>query len=395
MAGSNFSIVNGVDGTSKVSISTPANDVNGNTVVGHLAMTPVAGVATPVGPANPLPVSDPGLGASTDTPWGGGGGASAIAALKAIYLKLAATLPVSLTGSLPAGTSAIGSVSVSNFPATQPVSLSGSLPAGTSAIGSVSVSNFPATQPVSLTGSLPIGTNAIGSVVVSNLPATQPVSLSGALPAGTNPIGSVSVANFPGTQPVSLSGALPTGTNAIGSVSVSNLPATQPVSAVALPLPLGAATASKQPAIGAAGNPAADVLTVQGAPSMTALKIDGSAVTQPVSGTVSIANAPVSWRFSSAAEASRAFKTSAGTLYSIYVTASSAGFLMVFDATTAPADGPVTPVDVIQCASNATTVLDYTATPLPFVNGLVAVFSSTGPFVKTANPVAFLKGGYV
>lgn len=51
-------------------------------------------------------------------------------------------------------------------------------------------------------------------------------------------------------------------------------------------LPTGAATAAKQPALGTAGTASADVITVQGIASMTALKVDGSAVTQPVSGTV-------------------------------------------------------------------------------------------------------------
>jgi hypothetical protein len=49
-----------------------------------------------------------------------------------------------------------------------------------------------------------------------------------------------------------------------------------------LPLPAGAATAAKQPAPGTAGTPSADVISVQGAASMTALKVDGSAVAQPV-----------------------------------------------------------------------------------------------------------------
>lgn len=62
--------------------------------------------------------------------------------------------------------------------------------------------------------------------------------------------------------------------------------ATQPVSAASLPLPSGAATAAKQPALGTAGTASTDVLTVQGIASMTAIKVDGSAVTQPVSGTV-------------------------------------------------------------------------------------------------------------
>lgn len=48
-------------------------------------------------------------------------------------------------------------------------------------------------------------------------------------------------------------------------------------------LPTGAATAAKQPALGTAGTASSDVITVQGIASMTALKVDGSAVTQPVS----------------------------------------------------------------------------------------------------------------
>ena len=58
---------------------------------------------------------------------------------------------------------------------------------------------------------------------------------------------------------------------------------TQPISAASLPLPSGASTSAKQPALGTAGTPSTDVLSVQGAASMTALKTDGSGVTQPVS----------------------------------------------------------------------------------------------------------------
>src|SRR5437867_1561611 len=67
---------------------------------------------------------------------------------------------------------------------------------------------------------------------------------------------------------------------------VAQVGATFPVSAVSLPLPAGAATSAKQPAIGVAGTPADDVISVQGHASMTALKVDGSAVTQPVSGAI-------------------------------------------------------------------------------------------------------------
>jgi hypothetical protein len=59
-------------------------------------------------------------------------------------------------------------------------------------------------------------------------------------------------------------------------------------------LPIGASTAAKQPSLGTAGTASSDVITVQGIASMTALKVDGSAVTQPVSGTFYQATQPVS-----------------------------------------------------------------------------------------------------
>ena len=55
------------------------------------------------------------------------------------------------------------------------------------------------------------------------------------------------------------------------------------IDVVSSALPSGAATAVKQPALGTAGTASADVITVQGIASMTALKVDGSAVTQPIS----------------------------------------------------------------------------------------------------------------
>ena len=70
------------------------------------------------------------------------------------------------------------------------------------------------------------------------------------------------------------------------AVTIASDQSTVPVSAASLPLPSGASTSAKQPALGTAGTPSADVLTVQGVASMTALKVDGSAVTQPVSGSV-------------------------------------------------------------------------------------------------------------
>lgn len=85
------------------------------------------------------------------------------------------------------------------------------------------------------------------------------------------------------TQPVSGTVTANAGT---GTFTVDGSGVTQPVSAASLPLPSGASTSAKQPALGTAGTASSDVITVQGIASMTALKVDGSATTQPVSGTV-------------------------------------------------------------------------------------------------------------
>lgn len=88
--------------------------------------------------------------------------------------------------------------------------------------------------------------------------------------AGTLTVGSHAVTNA-GTFAVQASQS--------GTWNVTNISGT-------VSLPTGASTAAKQPALGTAGTASADVITVQGIASMTALKVDGSAVTQPVSGSV-------------------------------------------------------------------------------------------------------------
>lgn len=61
-----------------------------------------------------------------------------------------------------------------------------------------------------------------------------------------------------------------------GTVTVDGSGVTQPVSASSLPLPSGAATAAKQPALGTAGSASSDVLSVQGVASMTPLAVDAT-----------------------------------------------------------------------------------------------------------------------
>jgi hypothetical protein len=121
-----------------------------------------------------------------------------------------ATQPVSLVSlpALAAGSNAIGSVTVSNFPSSTTVS------------GSVSVSNFPATQPISGTVAI---SNASIPVTGSFYPATQPVSIA------TMPTTPVTGTFYQATQPVSLVSlpALATGANTIGAISNTSFASTQ------------------------------------------------------------------------------------------------------------------------------------------------------------------------
>ncbi len=62
--------------------------------------------------------------------------------------------------------------------------------------------------------------------------------------------------------------------------------ATQPVSAASLPLPSGAATAAKQPALGTAGTPSADVISIQGVASGTVVPVSDGGGALTVDGTI-------------------------------------------------------------------------------------------------------------
>lgn len=95
-------------------------------------------------------------------------------------------------------------------------------------------------------------------------------------------------------------------------------------------------------------------------------------------------------------------KASAGTLYSFSATAdstlaptgSSVWYLMIFNATSAPADGAVTPVKCYQ-VSGAQTGGTFAAGGVgPFSAGITMVASTTGCFTKTASAHAFMSGDY-
>lgn len=224
-------------------------------------------------------------------------------------------LPVAQTGALPAGANTIGAVTQASGPWTDNLTQiagtavdvnSGLKSAGTLrvvlATDQPSLSNaLPVLQSGSWTVTANLGTlnGAALDASVTGLQVAQGSTTSGQ--KGSLALGAVTTGapTYTTAQSSALSlttaGALRVDNSAVTQpVSGTFWQATQPVSAASLPLPTGAATAAKQPALGTAGAASADVITVQGVASMTALKVDGSAVTQPVSGTFWQATQPVS-----------------------------------------------------------------------------------------------------
>lgn len=95
---------------------------------------------------------------------------------------------------------------------------------------------------------------------------------------------------------------------------------------------------------------------------------------------------------SAAAEASNVFKASAGNLYAYQVTTGAvAGYVMLFNATSAPADGAVAPVKCVAVPSGSTVGVSMSP-PEYFSTGITAVFSTTGCFTKTASATAMFSG---
>lgn len=104
-------------------------------------------------------------------------------------------------------------------------------------------------------------------------------TLGGAATAAKQP--ALGTAGVSSTDVISIQG-IASGTQV--PVSIASMPST-PITAAALPLPAGAATSAKQPALGTAGTPSADIISIQGATSMTPVKTDPSGVVAPISAT--------------------------------------------------------------------------------------------------------------
>ena len=97
---------------------------------------------------------------------------------------------------------------------------------------------------------------------------------------------------------------------------------------------------------------------------------------------------------STATESGHVLKASKGCLLAVYATTgASAGYLMVFNSTTVPADGAVTPVNCVYIPATTTIAMNWAPQPPEWYStGISVAFSTTGCFTKTASATAFFHG---
>lgn len=123
-----------------------------------------------------------------------------------------------------------------------------------------------------------------------------------------------------------------------------------------------------------------------------------------ITNTVAVTNAPSAASTSgltptttSALAANLVVKASGGNLYSFEVAADStlsatAWWIMIYNATSAPGDGAVTPLKCYAMPLGATSFAAAFPTPLALSTGGVIGVSTTGCFTKTASTHAFISG---
>lgn len=186
-----------------------------------------------------------------------------------------------------------------------------------------------------------------------------------------------------------------------GALKVDASASTQPVSGTV------AVTQSTSPWVvggnGTAGTAASAVLSVQGIASMTPVQVTLPTTPLIASGSgvintpTSVSTGATTRASGTAAASSQVLKSSAGNLYDLKVTiGATSGYLLLFDATSLPSNGAVTPVFCERVNSDGTAGGASFAwpTPFPFATGITAGFSTTGCFTLTASATAAFFGGY-
>jgi hypothetical protein len=99
---------------------------------------------------------------------------------------------------------------------------------------------------------------------------------------------------------------------------------------------------------------------------------------------------PITSVQSSAVESSHILKASSGLLNGFSATSgATAGYVLLIDSASVPADGAVTPKFCYSLPATQTTGASWISYPAPFSSGIVIVFSTSGCFTKAASATAF------
>jgi len=95
---------------------------------------------------------------------------------------------------------------------------------------------------------------------------------------------------------------------------------------------------------------------------------------------------------STALENSHVMSAAPGSITSLtVVNGAASGWVLLFDAVALPANGAVTPKWFFQMGANSSMATSFNP-PWQFATGIVAGFSTTGPFVLTASATAAFAG---
>jgi hypothetical protein len=223
----------------------------------------------------------------------------------------------------------------------------------------------------------------------------QPGSATNGTTVNLSKVGGASVATGHGTASGAVRVELPT--DGTGVVGVSNFPVAvstgsgaQGVNSPRVTVATDSATVAGSASLPAGSNVVGKVGIDQTTPGAT-----NGVVIAPTSNS-GVGITPV---VSSAAEASHVLKGSAGNLYGVYATnlTATAGFLVVLNATSAPADGAIAPLACVPLPANSFGSINYTpGPPAVYSTGITAVVTSAATcFTKSTGVITAFIGGHV
>jgi hypothetical protein len=309
-----------------------------------------------------------------------------------------------IAGSAPgtAGTSSTNVITVQGIAGGTPVPVSGTVTANNASVSTTgtAVPGSATYSGMNVGGNLTGLTGTANGLKVDGSAVTQPVS--GTVTTTPPANASTNVTQFGGNNVVTGTGA---GGNGIPRVTISNdssLAANQSVneaqvSGTATSVNNGTTDAGTE-RVTLSSDSTGQVKLATGSNIAGKVGIDQTTdVTTngvEIAPTAGSAAAPSNYVSGAAESGHAAVKSGAGNLYGLYCYSTAAGLCMVFNSTTVPADGAVTPIECVPVSANNFSAFDRTI-PDQYATGISIAFSTgTNCFNKTASATAFFRVRY-